>query len=446
MAVKTPASSNRQVREANARAILLHLWAVEALTGSDLMGSTGLTRATVHDVCQELQALGWIEELDNQRVHGDYVKGRPARRYALSARAGVVVGVDSGEHRVIATVADLRGGVISQRVQTFSIVRRPTTDLARRLRTVEGVILEALEAAGVPTRAVLAVAVGVPAPVVADGRTVIRTEPFWNRMNPDIGAHLAQAQGWRVLVDNDANLAALAEGWRGQGRGQRHFVTLLAGERLGAGVIEDGHLFRGGRGAGGEMVWLDLVEGVGSAAGIAALSRRWALEALGSAHPETSPILGGLALEDITPEQVFAAARQGDPLASSVIRRLGDRFTRVSAVIGKVFDTDVIILAGAVASACDPILDIIREDLPRTVGPPVPRVVSSLLGEAVVSIGAVRRALDHVQEYALEIALPDLVRNETKAAVPAGSIPVHEVSTAVPPGGAVLGDVGSSPR
>ena len=369
-----------------------------------------MTWSTGHRCCQERQGSGWIEELVNQRVHGDYVRGRPARRYALSARAGVVVGVDSGEHRVIATVADLRGEVISRRVQTFSAGRRPATDIARRLRTVDDAIMDALKAANVSPRAVLAVAVGVPAPVVADGRTVIRTEPFWKRMNPDIGVHLTRAQGWRVLVDNDANLAALAEGWRGQGRGERHFVTLLTGERLGAGVVEDGRLFRGGRGAGGEMVWLDLVEGVGSAAGIAALSRRWALDALDSAHPQPSPILGGLALEDITPQQVFAAARQGDPLARAVIRRLGERFTRVSAAIGKVFDTDVIILAGAVAKACDPILDIIREELPQTVGPPVPRVVSSLLGEAVVSIGAVRRALDHVQENALEIALPDLGR------------------------------------
>ncbi len=407
MASTISAFSNRDVRLANARSILSHMWTVEALTGSDLMLATGLTRATVHDVCQELLDRGWIEELPNQRVHGGYVKGRPARRYAFSARAGVVVGVDAGAHRVIATVADLRGKVISQCTRDCSTDADEATDAAERLQTVTRTVLEALAAEEISPEMVLAVGVGVPAPVGTDEQPVTRTKPFWNRINPNIGAHLSTTQGWTVLVDNDANLAALAERWVGRGQGKRHFITVLAGERLGAGVVDEGRVLRGSSGRGGELNWLDFVDGVGSADGIAMLSLTWALEGLDSGTSPQSTILRNLPASEITPQQVFAAAQNGDPLASAVIRRLGHRFARVSAVVAEVFDTDLIIFAGGVASAIEPILDLIRQELPDLVDPPAPQVVASLLGHAVVSTGAIRHAIDHVQGHALEIALPN---------------------------------------
>ncbi len=379
---------------------------VEAQTGSDLMRATGLTRATVHDVCEELLDRGWLQELSNQRVHGDYVKGRPARRYAFSARAGVVVGVDAGGHRVIATVADLRGQVISQRTRELATEADEATDAAQRLQTVSSTVLEALAVEDISSEMVLAVGVGVPAPVRTDGQPVTRTKPFWTRINPNIGAYLSTTQGWTALVDNDANLAALAERWVGRGQGKRHFITLLAGERLGSGVVDQGQVFRGSSGRGGEMNWLDFVDGVGSADGIAMLSRQWALEELSSGTSPHSTTLRVLPASEITPQQVFAAARDGDPLASAIIERLGHRFARVSAALAEVFDTELIIFAGGVASGIDPILDVIRRELPALVDPPVPQVVASLLGHAVVSTGAIRRAIDHVQDHALEIALP----------------------------------------
>jgi predicted NBD/HSP70 family sugar kinase len=423
MASTISAFSNRDVRLANARSILSHMWMVEAQTGSDLMRATGLTRATVHDVCQELLDRGWIQELSNQRVHGDYVKGRPARRYAFSARAGVVVGVDAGGHRVTATVADLRGQVISQRTRELATEADEATDASQRLQTVSSTVLEALAAEGISSEMVLAVGVGVPAPVRTDGQPVTRTKPFWTRINPSIGAYLSTTQGWTALVDNDANLAALAERWVGRGQGKRHFITLLAGERLGAGVVDQGQVFRGSSGRGGEMNWLDFVDGVGSADGIAMLSRQWALEELSSGTSPHSTTLRVLPVSEITPQEVFAAARDGDPLASAIIERLGHRFARVSAALAEVFDTELIIFAGGVASGIDPILDVIRRELPALVDPPVPQVVASLLGHAVVSTGAIRRAIDHVQDHALEIALPKHAAHENPHEGPEGTRP-----------------------
>jgi predicted NBD/HSP70 family sugar kinase len=386
--------SSRMVREASARLVLDHMWDAPPVTGTDLMAATGLTRATVHDVCQELIDRGWVRELANQREHGDYRKGRPARRYAFDPLAGLVVGVDAGEHRVDALVADLRGAELG-RYQ--SPPRSGFADAAERVAAVGDAIEAALAAADVPARRVLAVAVGVPAPVDAAGRTAFRGNPYWELMNPDLGERLHAEHGWRAIVENDANLAALAEGWRGHGRGMRHFVALLAGERLGAGIVEDGRLIRGVRGGAGEMRFLDLVAGVGSADGIAKVTRDWASAALAAGAESVLP-------PGPDAEAVFAAARAGDALAAGVVDRIAERMALVIATLASLVDTDLVIIAGRVAASWGPLVEPLQARLARHGNPP-PRVLASALGGDVVMLGAVARCLDEVRKHALQLTL-----------------------------------------
>ncbi|WP_437021717.1 ROK family protein [Streptomyces sp. enrichment culture] len=387
----------------NLRAVLHRMWDSGPVTGSDLMASTGLTRATIHGVCEDLTQLGWIHEVENQREHGEYRMGRPARRYSFHPMAGVVVGVDCGQRKARTTVADLRGRTLARRDHAFSGLGHSAEE---RLEVLGRTVGEALEAASLDSAQVLTVTVGVPAPVDGTGRTVGTLNPFWERMNPDIVERLSELHGWTVLVDNDANLAALAEGWRGAGRGVRNYVTLLSDEAIGAGIVEEGHLLRGARGGAGEMRFLELVEGVGSASGITALCRDWAREAVGDrkAWPETR--LRALAEEDLDAEAVLAAAADGDPLAVDVVERVGARLARIVSAVAGFLDTERFVLAGAVSGACARILEIVERDLPRYAHPPLPTVLASDLGDEVVLVGAIRRALDHVREHALEITLP----------------------------------------
>lgn len=390
---RTLAPSSRMVREASARLVLDHMWQAPPVTGTDLMAATGLSRATVHDVCEELIARGWVREVANQREHGDYRKGRPARRYAFDPLAGLVVGVDAGQHRVDAIVADLRGVELGRHQST---PRSGFADAAGRLTAVGDAVTTALAAAGAPTERVLAVTVGIPAPVDARGRTAFRGNPYWELMNPDLGERLHARHGWPTVVDNDANLAALAEGWRGHGRGVRHFVALLAGERLGAGIVEDGRLVRGVRGGAGEMRFLDLVAGVGSADGIAKIARDWAREAL--AEPGARSVLA----TDPDAASVFAAATAGDALAARVVERIAERMARVIATLASLVDTEQVIIAGRVAASCGPLLATLEERLARH-GDPPPHVLASALGGDAVMLGAVKRSLDHVREHALQL-------------------------------------------
>ncbi|MBO9554489.1 ROK family transcriptional regulator [Cellulomonas sp.] len=393
---KIPVSS-RQLRDVSTRLVLDHVWDTDEVTGSALIQATGLSRATVHDVCDELIAQGWLVELDSVRENE---KGRPARRYAFAARAGVVVGVDAGQHRISATVTDLRGASLSRTVLPVG-PDDGTPD--RRLALIEQAALTALADASAEPSAVLAVAVGVPAPVDRDGRTAFRDNPFWDLMNPDITGHLRSRHGWTALTDNDANLAAVAEHWRGHGRDVRCHVTLLAGERFGAGVVDDGRLLRGARGGVGEMRYLDLVEGVGSADGIAALVRDDARAQLHRLDGDAGSSLQDVPVATLDATHVFAAALDDDPLALTVVEHVAALVARVVATFASIYDPERVIIAGAVAESCEPLLALVRDQLDRYVDPPGIEVLASGLGRDIVTVGAVKRALDHVREHALEI-------------------------------------------
>ncbi|WP_417218334.1 ROK family protein [Arthrobacter sp.] len=387
-------------RRSNATTILRIAWEGAAITAADLMAATSLTRSTVIGLCDELVDTGWLRELPNARTAGsDYHKGRPARRYELRADAGVVIGLDAGPHRFRATVADLRGAVLG----SSSRAADPTMAAGgERLGLAEAVIGEALATAGVDAADVLCLTVGVSAPVDGQGISPQTTVDFWQRMNPGFAHHFA-ARGWATVVENDANLAAVAEGAWGAGRGCGSYVTLVSGERFGAGYVLDGQLVRGASGGAGELHLLDLVEGVGSADGLGAVARQWAREARASEAPGTPGVLAGLDSEQINAEQVFDAARQGDALAVDIADRLAARLARICAVLAGLLDVERIIVAGAVAPALDLLLEQTCRKLGELMHTPPPEIVASTLGDKVVGAGAVVRSLQYVRDHALDM-------------------------------------------
>ena len=411
MALSTGVSSPSLLRRMNAAEVLRHAWSVDAVTASDLIALTGLTRSTVLGVCDDLIDHGWMVSLADARSTGEYRKGRPARRYALARSAGHVVGVDAGRHHLTAVVADLRGDVVAR------VARRidPDGTADDRRRTVSRLVDDVLDEASLGDADVLAVALGVPAPTDAEGRSPIEVgADFWVLMNPDYTGLFAE-RGWAVVVENDANLAAVAEAAAasradrevGGGAGAAtSFVTLLAGERFGAGFVLDGALVRGSRGAAGEMRLLDLVEGVGSADGLGALLRDWARAAreLGTV-PASSP-LRAIPLDELEAPAVLAAADAGDPTALRLVEKAAERFGRVCAMLSGMLDVDRIVVAGAVAPSLGLLLDRTTPWLSRFTHRAAPEVVASTLGDAVVTTGAVERALAHVRGHALELTLP----------------------------------------
>jgi predicted NBD/HSP70 family sugar kinase len=394
------------LRRHNLDAVLTRVWDEDAFTASDVIAAVGLTRSTAIDVLDELTARGLLAEMPNARAVGEYSKGRPARRFAFQPGAGTVVGVDAGRGHLTATVADLRGTTLA----TSRLTVDPELDSPeRRRRAAEATVDATLKRARRSRTDIVALCVGVPAPVDRAGRSPIHHDGFWARMNPGFVDTFA-AWAPAVRVENDATLAAVAERTHGAAVGCDDFVALLAGERFGAGISVDGHLLRGAHGGAGETVAFDRVEGVGSAWGLAPRCVDAARAALASGDLPEDSALHGLDPATLDAKTVLDLAGAGDAGALAVAREVGPALAGVAATFGSLFDVERVVVSGAIAAGAGPIIAAAIEAFPDSLHLPAPRIVASTLGADIVSIGAVAAAVETARSRALDLevfALPE---------------------------------------
>ena len=375
------AATPQLLRRVSAGAVLDFMRASRAVTVTDVIQATGLTRATAISVCEDLMQRGWIRELANQRAFGGYQKGRPARRFELNEQAGYVLGMDVGYSKATVVVSDLRGKVLGRSSQPFALAE---ITAGERVAVIDKTAMMALHSVGASPDSVLAVCAGIAAPVDRKGN-VLAAQHFWGLFDVGLQAALQELRGWTVLLENDANLAALGERWRGAAEGVDDVVVILASERVGA----------------GELAFLDMVDGVGDTFGIAAMARTWAAEAL-AGTAKTS--LRERAKDGAEPEHVFAAAAAGDAVALEILDRLADRMARIIGAVATIINPELVVIGGAVADSAGVLLESIEARLPEFTATP-PRVAASPLGDSIVTVGAVRCALDYVEKNTLDLEL-----------------------------------------
>ncbi|WP_067195838.1 ROK family protein [Microbacterium sp. XT11] len=395
----TEVSADLGTGRASVGAVLDFAWTAAEFTATEVMAGTALTRSTAIDAVDTLVSAGILRELPNARMAGTYRSGRPARRFELVPDLGVVVGIDAGDTHLAVTVADpLRTTLVQHRTE----VDPEETPEERRAIIIDR-LRDALAEAGRTRDDLLAICVGVAAPVNRDGISPPHPDRFWERTNPGLAAAL---RDWAPAVEikNDALLAAVAEGTQGAAIGCRDYVALLAGERFGGGVVVDGHLLHGAHGGVGEGVVFDHIIGVGSAFGLAPALHHQLLAAVDAGEVDVNSAVGRLAdAERIDPRRVLALAASGDPDALLIAGQLGETVARVVGVLGSMYDPERVIICGAVAESIEPVLVAARAALPSQLHLPAPQVLASSLGADVVSLGAVASARRAARERAVPL-------------------------------------------
>ncbi|MER5461868.1 ROK family transcriptional regulator [Streptomyces sp. NPDC002668] len=361
------------LRRINSAVVLHALRGADSPTLTDLTRITGLSRPTVEGVVEGLMETGLVVEsvLEEGGVRR---QGRPARRFRFRAEAGHLLGVEIGSHRVAALLSGLDGRVIGAGSRDVS--EKASAD--ERLERVRLVVADVLRRAGVARGSLRAVGVGSPGIVEADGTVRLGTAlPGWTGLA--LGERLRRSFRCPVLVENDANAAAVAEHWKGAATESDDIVFVLAGLSPGAGSLIGGRLHRGFGGAAGEIGALHL------------LGREVTPEKLLSTTDEPLHPLDEQAVAD-----VFALARQGESRAQAAVERFIQRLVHDVAALVLALDPELVVIGGW-AAGLDGVLDPLRDELSRYCLRP-PRVALSLLGEAAVATGALRLALDHVEE------------------------------------------------
>lgn len=394
---------------ASVGAVLDFAWDAGVFTATDAMAASSLTRSTTIEAIDTLVSVDILRELPNAREAGSYRSGRPARRFALSSELGVVVGADAGDTHVAVTVADpLERTLVHHRTDLD-----PRHSPDERRATILDQLRRALEETDTARDEILAICVGVAAPVNRDGVSPPHPQGFWERTNPQLAPALGD---WAPVVEikNDALLAAIAESSdpRGAAIGCRDYVALLAGERFGGGVVVDGHVLHGAHGGVGEGVVFDHIVGVGSAFGLSHALHDRVRDAVDDGEIARASVVGRLAdAARVDPRAVLALAATGDPDAMLVTERVGATLATIVGVLGSMYDPAKVIVCGAVAESVEPVLDAARSILPTQLHLPAPELLASALGAEVVSLGAVATA----RRAARERAVPRLAERRLAA-------------------------------
>ena len=280
----------------------------------------------------------------------------------------------------------------------------PTTGLTvdLLLDTLERELREALRAC--PE----AVAIGVGMPATIDHeRGVAITAVNLPITNLPVREVISERLGLPVFVDNDANLAALAEQRFGAGRGARNMVLLTIGTGIGGGLVLNGELYRGSTGAGAELGHVVIDQNGPPCQGncpnhgcVEVFASGTALGKAGRLAAEQNPDSAlGRALaagEEINGKTVTDAAQGGDRAAVQVVARVGRHLGVALAGFANIFEPDLIVIGGGVSAAGELLLGPARQEVRDRALAPMNEtpVLAAALGPDAGMIGAAEMALE----------------------------------------------------
>jgi len=357
-----------------------------APTRNALIAATGLSRSTVLQRVGQLIASGLVREHASPPEPPS--AGRPPSMLSFNDQLGVILAADLGASHGRLAVADLAGRPLAEehgRVELGSGAAIVTEWLLTRFR-------ELIARAGVASREVLAVGVGVPGRVDVEGDRPVAIIPGWN--GDPLRDKLSEAFDAPVLVDNDVKVMALGEHRAHAGRlDPLLFVKLATG--VGAGLVIDGSLYRGLHGAAGHIghmrapIRSDTPCACGNRGCLAALVSGTAI----------ARQLTAAGLEAKNSEDVVRLVAAGNYEAFEQVREAGRLLGEALAMIVSMLAPQAIVIGGELAGAREPLLAGLREvvylrSLPIATGDL--QILPSRLEARAGVVGATALAVEHV--------------------------------------------------
>lgn len=293
----------------------------------------GLSRLAVSELLAGLEVRGLVQV--EGRLGG--APGRSQLSYALKADAALALGFDVGGTKIAGAIADLRGQVLAE--ATEPTAQSGAADLVAQL----GSMTDALcRQAGVPRFRLRTGAVGIPAavhPVTAD-LSLAGNLPGLEGGN--LRSSLSEALGVTILIDNDVNLALLAEVGQGNGPRQENAAFIALGTGIGGALMINGRLLRGAHGGAGELGYMPLWQIDGP--GVPSLEER-----VGEAGIRRDYVSrGGDAAHSV--RDIFAAAEGSNPAAQGALDAAAHHTARAALALLALLDPDLLIFGGSIGA------------------------------------------------------------------------------------------------
>ena len=347
MTLRLRSANRRLMREINQALVLGLIHDRGPISRTEIAEFAHLAPATVSGITGDLIEQGLVYEHEA----GVSTGGRRPILLALNRRAGFVLGAKLTETHLVVALTDLAAEIVDQRQLPLGTDRRPEAVVA----ALAGLVAElrALQ----PDRRLSGLGLGMAGAI--DRRAgVCRFSPFLRWRNVPLRSMLEARLGLPVVVENDVNTLAMAERWFGAGAGVADFVVVTLGRGVGLGMVVDGRLYRGGRGAGGEFGHVT-VEPDGPPC---ECGKRGCLEAL----------VGELGLRrrlreavgrDLTLTDGAALARAGDPTARAVFSEAGRTLGLALAGVVNLLNPVRLIVGGEGVETLDLLMESLRAAL-----------------------------------------------------------------------------------
>ncbi|WP_426515925.1 ROK family transcriptional regulator [Diaminobutyricibacter sp. McL0618] len=340
------------LRETNDRTALALLLEHGVLTRTRIGELSGLSKPTAAQMVARLETAGLIHAVGE--VSGG--RGPNAASYAVRADRALGVAVDINYQVMRATVVDAGGHEHPTVTLTLSRSARDRSAVT----DVRTAIEKACEAAGAPTGAVRAVSVGVQGALDprTDELSFVETLPGWPRKG--IRRHLEDALGISVHIDNDVNLAAIAERSEGAGADSGGFALLWMGDGLGLSVDQGGVVHRGASGGAGEIGYLPIPKSAG---------------ALDPQAADLQDLIGGPSVARIARSHglrgrgyaALAEAISSSPQREAVLQDLAPRIAVGVVPVLALLDPELVVLGGPTGRAGgDRLAELVGQHLRRS--------------------------------------------------------------------------------
>jgi predicted NBD/HSP70 family sugar kinase len=329
-----PAGSSRLLREINEAAALRHLLERGPLTRGDLRELTGLAKPTTSDVMRRLQDAGLAKVVG--RTSGG--PGPNADIYAVDPDAAYAAAVSLRARSLVTAVCDLTGEV---RARTETPVDFAGTDPVQAVRDA---VAATAKQARIPLRRLDHVQLGVPGSVHERAGVIRYVDvPGWSR--PGLIDEIRAALRTGVGVDNDVNLAAVAERSRGIAGEAESFALLWLGEEgLGLAIDLGGTLLRGAKGGAGEIGYMPVGLPEAASNGNSAAVHDFHDLVSGTAIRELARRHG---IDAATGHEAVATAKEHPAFLDELAVRIAVGLAAVVAVL----DPPLVVLAGEVGQA-----------------------------------------------------------------------------------------------
>ncbi|MFD4633677.1 ROK family protein [Streptomyces sp. NPDC058284] len=374
----------RVLRAMNDRAVLDLLVAHGPLTRTRIGELTGLSKPTTSQLLGRLEAAGLVHTTGS-------LSGRPgpnALLYEIDPGAGHVAALSADPTGITALIADITGTVLAQkRVEADAVaedVRHRTAQLVAE--AVDG----ALRQAGLGHEDLRAAVIGTPGAI--DPHTgQLRYAPHlpgWHSRT--LRDDLAAVLGTPVDIENDVNLAAVAEQYEGAAQDFDNYVLTWLDEGVGAAIVLGGTLLRGATGGAGEIGYMPL-PGAPLLRGASQGGGDGGFESLVSAYVVRNLTGGGATLAEVLAD---------DAALGEVARRIATGIAAVVAVV----DPELVVLSGSVAQAGGDKLRVRVEEELTGLALPRPQIrISELDGDPILT-GALRSALTQARDQVFDTA------------------------------------------